>query len=152
DDVLFAKSKGEAHTHSQTKWLKADKGAANETAFTTVDTEPVSCALTAQDHKARSAKASPTIGGQVPAAKIDKPAAIKNASVFVRKLNPSSLAADEIAVVEEARFVEDSPPVLRPTSPALRYGLWWHDFVQRLQWNNGTKSRSKLFEEHRQLS
>src|SRR5947209_17007336 len=37
-------------------------------------------------------------------------------------------------------------------NPALQYGLWWHDFVQRLQWTNAMERRAELFEERRELS
>jgi hypothetical protein len=88
----------------------------------------------------------------MPAGKIDKANAIKNASVFVRKLNPSSLASDEVAAVEEARVIDDAQRVGRSTSPALQYGLWWHDFVQRLKWSDAADDLARLFEEHRQIS
>ncbi len=152
DNELFAKTGGDIHTHSQTRWLKVEKGAVNETAFAEVTTEPKSCALTAKRHQAISAETSTNTTAKLPAARIDKAAVIKNASVFIRKLNPSGLAPDEIAAVEEARFIDDAPRIARPAGAALRYGLWWHDFVQRLKWSNGAADRAKLFEEHRQIS
>ncbi len=152
DNELFAKRRDEIHAHSQTKWLKADKGAQNESAFATLTTDPAPCTLTAEHHEAKSTAGSTKSTAPLPAGKIDKAIAIKNASVFVRKLNPSTLAADEIAAVEEARFTDDARRVGRSTSPALQYGLWWHDFVQRLKWSNGADDPVKLFEEYRQIS
>jgi ATP-dependent exoDNAse (exonuclease V) beta subunit len=160
DEALFAKASGQIHSHSQSKWLKADKGAPNQTAFISVAAEPVSCQLTAQDQQARSAKMSTAVTTAAATEKIDISAAIKNAGVFVRKVNPSNLPPDEIAAIEEARFTEDLSSVPRTVGPALRYGLWWHDFAQRLQWsepdwqleteNHGYND--SLFNEYRELS
>ena len=152
DEALFAKASGEIHSHSQSKWLKADKGATNRTAFVDLSAEPVSCQLTTQDHQATSAKISAAITASAATEKIDVSAAVKNAAVFVRNVNPSNLPPDEIAAIEEARFTEDSSRVPRPAGPALRYGIWWHDLAQRLHWSNGSDGRAKVFDEHRELS
>jgi ATP-dependent exoDNAse (exonuclease V) beta subunit len=152
DNELFAKRRDEIHTHSQTKWLKADRGAHNENAFAALIADPAPCTLTAEHHEVKSTATSAQSGASLPAEKIDEANAIKNASVFVRKLNPSSLAADEVARVEEARVIDDTRRVGRSTSPALQYGLWWHDFVQRLKWSHTADDPANLFEEHRQIS
>jgi ATP-dependent exoDNAse (exonuclease V) beta subunit len=73
---------------------------------------------------------------------------MRNASAFVRKLNPSGLPSEESAALQEIRYAPSSSP--RSTSPALRYGLWWHDFVQRLPWVRAglafnSKNESELF-------
>jgi ATP-dependent exoDNAse (exonuclease V) beta subunit len=154
DNELFAKASGEIHSHSQSKWLKADKNQVNEAAFPALTTEPALCALTTQRHQAKSRAKLDKIDIQLPGAKIDKAVAIKNASVFVRKLNPSGLPSEESAALDEIRYAGSQSP--RSTSPALRYGLWWHDFVQRLPWVRGasrtgvglafnSKNESELF-------
>jgi ATP-dependent exoDNAse (exonuclease V) beta subunit len=148
DNELFAKSSGDIHTHSQSKWLKADKNDANEAAFARTGVEPASCANTAEHHRA-GARAQ-KIDIQLPTAKIDKALAIKNASVFVRKLNPSGLPSEESAALQEIRYAPS--PTLRSASPALRYGLWWHDFVQRLRWDQDSDLWNALFEEYRKTS
>jgi ATP-dependent exoDNAse (exonuclease V) beta subunit len=152
DNELFAKASGEIHSHSQSKWLKADKNEVNEAAFAAVATEPTLCALTTERHEAR-ARARARIDKsdiQLPGAKIDKAVAIQNASVFVRKLNPSGLPSEESAALEEIRYAPSLSP--RSTSPALRYGLWWHDFIQKLQWSGNPDSWHALFEEYRKTS
>ncbi|MBV9618243.1 MAG: PD-(D/E)XK nuclease family protein, partial [Verrucomicrobia bacterium] len=152
DNELFAKRGDEIHTHSQTKWLKAGKGAVNENAFVAITADPAPCTLTTQHHEARSAATSARNITTLPAGAIDKAIAIKNASVFVRKLNPSALAADEITAAKEARSIDDARRVGRSISPALQYGIWWHDFFRQLNWNNGAAHRAKVFEEQRELS
>ena len=152
DSELFAKRSDEVHNHSQTKWLKADKGAPNEAAFAAITPDSSPCTLTAKHQEASSTASSAKSSAALPAGKIDQATASKNASVFIRKLNPSTLGKDEITAVEEARFIDNARRAPRTTSPALQYGLWWHDFVQRLTWSDGTDARAELFEEHRELS
>jgi ATP-dependent exoDNAse (exonuclease V) beta subunit len=152
DNELFAKAGGEIHKDSQTRWLKANKGELNETAFANVATEPGVCARTVQHHEAKSRAKLDQIDSELPGAKIDKGSAIRNASVFVRKLNPSGLPVEEIVAVEERWKPNDLLRLPRPASPALRYGLWWHDFVQRLRWNNGSDGWNDLFQEYRRRS
>ena len=150
DNELFAKASGDIHSHSQSKWLKADKNDANEVAFARVGVEPASCALTTQRHEAKSRAKQDKIDIHLPTAKIDKAIAVQNASVFVRKLNPSGLPSEESAALEEIRSEPDRQ--LSRTSPALQYGLWWHDFIQRLSWNENPDSWSRVFDEQKSIS
>ena len=150
DDELFAKASGEIHGHSQSKWLKADKNDVNEAVFAAVATEPALCALTTQRHEAKSRAKLEEIGIQLLGAKIDKSMAVQKASVFVRKLNPSGLPSEESAALERIRYAPLPSP--RSTSPALSYGLWWHDFIQRLDWNETRDSWNRVFEKQKNLS
>src|SRR6267378_1586278 len=72
DNELFAKTSGEIHSHSQSKWLKADKNDVNEAAFAAATTEPTLCALTTQRHQAKSRAKLDKIDIQLPGAKIGK--------------------------------------------------------------------------------
>jgi ATP-dependent helicase/nuclease subunit A len=150
DNELFAKASGEIHSHSQSKWLQADKNDVNEPAFAAATTEPTLCALTTQRHEAKSRAKLDKIDIQPPGAKIDKAVAIQHARVFVRKLNPSGLPSEESAALEETRYSPSQS--LRSTSPALRYGLWWHDFIQRLPWNGNPDSWNRVFEQQKSIS
>jgi ATP-dependent helicase/nuclease subunit A len=150
DNELFAKASKEIHSHSQAKWLKADKNDVNEAAFAAAPTEPTSCALTTERQRARAEARVDRIDIRLPETKIDKEIAIKNASVFVRKLNPSGLPSEESAALEEVRYV--APDLPRSSSPALQYGLWWHHFAQQLRWTENLDSWNRLFEEQKLLS
>ena len=150
DNELFAKASGEIHSHSQSKWLKADKNDVNEAAFARAGVEPASCALTTQRHEAKSRAKLDKIDIHLPTAKIDKAIAVQNASVFVRKLNPSGLPSEESAALEQIRSEPDRQ--LSRTSPALQYGLWWHHFVQQLHWNKNLDSWNRVFEQQRIIS
>jgi ATP-dependent exoDNAse (exonuclease V) beta subunit len=150
DDELFAKASGEIHSHSQSKWLKVNKNDVNEAVFAAVATEPALCAITTQRHEAKSRANLDQVDIQMPDAKIDKSVAVQKASVFVHKLNPSGLPSEESAALEEIRYAPLPSP--RSTSPALSYGLWWHDFIQRLDWNGNRDLWNRVFDKQKNLS
>ncbi len=155
DNELFAKASGEIHSHSQSKWLKAEKNDVNAAAFARIGVEPASCSITTEYFRVRSSgRGRDGIDIQLPVAKIDKTIAIQNASVFVRKLNPSGLPSEESAALEEIRYAPRSEPdrQLSKTSPALRYGLWWHDFIQRLPWDESPNSWNRVFDQQKTMS
>src|SRR6266404_3177543 len=151
DNELFAKASGEIHGHSQSKWLKADKNDVNEAVFARVGVEPASCDKTTEYFRLRSSgRGRDGIDIRLPAAKIDKAAAIRKASVFVRKLNPSGLPSEESAALEEIRYA--APDLPRSSSPALQYGLWWHQFIQQIRWNADADSWNRVFDEQKRIS
>ncbi len=151
DEELFAKTNGEVHKDSELKWLKADRGAANEIAFTNAEREAVECSLTSEHHKAKAREKLDKIDKMPIAGKIDKNIAVKNASVFVRKLNPSGLPREEVspALGADELFRSATKP-----GPALSYGLWWHDFVRQIPWKSIRRSQTaatadEIFERYR---
>ena len=151
DENLFAKASGEIHSHSQSKWLKADKNEINQPAFAGMDAEPAVCDVTSEFFRQRvSGRGRDGIDLELPAGKIDKASAARAASVFVRKLNPSGLPPEESATAEEIRY----PSVRLPgsTSPALQYGLWWHQFAQNMDWKAQTDSWNRIFEQQKDIS
>ncbi len=151
DNELFAKASGEIHGHSQSKWLKADKNDVNEAVFARVGVEPASCDKTTEYFRLRSSgRGRDGIDIRLPAAKIDKAVAIRKASVFVRKLNPSGLPSEESAALEEIRYA--APDLPRSSSPALQYGLWWHQFIQQIRWNADADSWNRVFDEQKRIS
>ncbi len=139
DEELFAKTNGEIHKDSELKWLKADRGAANEIAFADAAREAIECSLTSEHHKAKAREKLDKIDKMPIAAKIDKNIAVKNASVFVRKLNPSGLPREEVspALGADELFRSATQP-----GPALRYGVWWHDFVRQIPWELVRRSQT----------
>src|SRR2546423_10582125 len=150
DENLFAKASGEIHSHSQLKWLKADKNETNQAAFTSIGAAPAICHTTAERQGARARDRVDQIDIRLPDGKIDNARAVRSASVFVRKLNPSGLPAEESAAAEEIRYAGVKLP--GSTSPALQYGLWWHQFVQHITWNDKTDEWERVFDEHKKIS
>jgi hypothetical protein len=62
----------------------------------------------------------------------------QKAAVFIETLSPSKFSPEEeIAPAESADAWIEIEPELRPPrieNPATRYGLWWHDFIQQVNW------------------
>ena len=143
DDNLFAKPSGEIHSHSQSKWLKADKNEFNHEAFAAMGPLPVPCAET-QRQRLQSRTRTDKNGTELAHGRIDKNVAIQRASIFVRTLTPSGLPADQTLALVESRYA--APELPRSTSPALRYGLWWHQFAQKLDWRANSDSWNQVFE------
>jgi ATP-dependent helicase/nuclease subunit A len=150
DNALFAKPGGEISSRSQSKWLRAHKDI-NERAFASIATEATPCDETTERQRVRAGARESKIDIALPPGKIYPVAAIKNASVFVRKLNPSGLPAEEPAAIEQVRYAP-SPQLAKSTSPALRYGLWWHDFVRKISWTRNDSDSNDIFEQLKQVS
>jgi ATP-dependent helicase/nuclease subunit A len=157
DRELFANANGEIHKDSQIKWLRCDTGGCNERTFAAVSIEAAVCSATAAHQKKSRA--------MIESAKLTEPAALppvsfengrKRAENFVHTLNPSEFSAGEERLV--ATRVDNygethgaiKPPVL--VTPATRYGLWWHDFIQQIPWNADVSSWERIFQANRPLS
>src|SRR5205085_9822322 len=108
------------------------------------------CAATDQHQRRKAETRAHKIEIQLPEGKIDKSSAVGVASVFVRKLNPSGLPAEEPAAAQQFRYAGVKLP--NATSPALQYGLWWHYFAQRLSWNDKGEEWERFFDEQKKFS
>ena len=63
-------------------------------------------------------------------------------------MNPSGVPREEVP----AEWMADHIDRPAAASPALRYGVWWHAFAQRLPWNSEMNSWEKIFEASKSLS
>ena len=150
DENLFAKASGEIHSHSQSKWLKADKSQVNAPAFADIGGEPNACATTAEHQQRKAGARAAKLDIQMPAEKIDKASAVRRASAFVQKLNPSGLPLEETPGLPEIQYAVAERP--RSTGPALQYGLWWHQLVQELDWRGTVDSWKRVFDKQKDIS
>src|SRR5262249_50553357 len=150
DEQLFAKPNGEIHSHSDSKWLKADKNELNQAAFAAMAIQPAACPDTTERQRLKTQASAQKIDIELPDGRIDKNAAIRRASIFVRALTPSGLPAEQTLAALESR--QTAPDLPRSTSPALRYGLWWHRFAQKLEWNSDANDWNRVFERHEATS
>src|SRR5262249_30297923 len=129
DHELFAKQKGGIHSSSQMKWLRADEGEANRSVMENIATEAVPCEKTMAYQKKAIQEKNAKIDKQSLPESVDGKAAARNASAFVQTLNPSRLAPEKI--LETANWSENLKAPAT-SSPALRYGVWWHDLMQQI--------------------
>jgi ATP-dependent exoDNAse (exonuclease V) beta subunit len=149
DHELFAKASGEAHSASHVRWLRADKAEINYEFVTAVSANPSECSMTATHLEKNSTANADKIDNQLGGEKIDKKAALANASDFVRKMNPSGLPAEGISTDEIWMTVERPAP---SASPAVRYGVWWHEFAQKLNWSANAVDGDDILETGELLS
>jgi ATP-dependent exoDNAse (exonuclease V) beta subunit len=143
DHELFAKKSGGVHSSSQMKWLRVDETGTNRVVRENISTEAVACEkTTAHQKKAAQAKSAKIDNQSLPEG-VNREAAARNASVFVQTLNPSRLAPERI--VETANWSENLKAPAT-SSPALRYGVWWHELMQQIAWEPESESWKQVFE------
>jgi ATP-dependent exoDNAse (exonuclease V) beta subunit len=141
DQEFFAKSSGELHKDSQAKWLRADNE--NSEVLDRISPAANECLKTIAYQAKEIGKPEelpPAFGV------IDNELTQTNASIFVRKINPSELPRQE----DQEREYWISPGVERihaASTPALRYGVWWHEFVRHISWRDGERNWKAMFEQ-----
>ena len=154
DRQFFAKSNGSIHSHSQIKWLRADAGEPNAQHLAALLEEPDVCAQTARRQQMIPRAETRENFGSRDTGWIDQ--ARQQAARFIRTVIPSKLAMEEEtrAVDHDEVWIEIEPELrpLRIDNPATRYGVWWHDFVQRVPWLNECAAWDKIFAAHHAAS
>jgi ATP-dependent exoDNAse (exonuclease V) beta subunit len=142
DRELFLDSKGKLSRRAHLKLLLGEAPDANAEQFDTLTTTPRECALTsaAALKLQTETDALPSLP-EVVDQKVLR-TACRHAADFVRKINPSDLPAEEISVDEIWSAAERIPA---SASPAIRYGVWWHEFVQQISWPGDAASWDEVF-------
>jgi ATP-dependent exoDNAse (exonuclease V) beta subunit len=76
----------------------------------------------------------------------------QSAARFIRTLSPSKFAAEEEVrpVVTDDAWIEMEPELRPPRidNPATRYGVWWHNFVQKIPWLSDATAWDEVFAAH----
>jgi ATP-dependent helicase/nuclease subunit A len=153
DEEIFARSNGEMQNDSQLKCLLGEKQI-NRPHFDRLGIEPTACPETARSGE--QLDAGPALTTQ-PFPQMDRnefKLAKHRAATFVRKFNPSGYGeesdrAPTDGIYEQASLITVARST--PDTPATLYGRWWHDFVQRISWNEET-SWKQTFDEHQVTS
>jgi ATP-dependent exoDNAse (exonuclease V) beta subunit len=149
DRELFLDSKGKLSRRAHLKLLLGEAPDANAEQFDTLTTMPQECALTsaAALKLPSETEALPPLP-EVVDQKVLRTAG-RRATDFVRKINPSDLPAEEISADEIWAAVERIPA---SASPAIRYGIWWHELVQQIPWDRDAAVWDEIFEANRTSS
>ncbi|MGI8435535.1 MAG: UvrD-helicase domain-containing protein [Chthoniobacterales bacterium] len=134
---LYATTNANQPKKSQIKWLRCEDGGCNHGEFFLLGDEARAEAKTAAHQKTKAAERSQR--RNVPTLPMTKRSGAPSASKFVQKISPSGLA--------EAFATESVGDVAHPEriplragafdNEATRFGHWWHDFVQKLDWRQG---------------
>jgi len=150
DRQFFAKTNGSIHSNSQIKWLRADAKEPNENCFAELPGELTGCAETTRRQQNISRVQTRENFTRRETGWLDR--ARRNADHFVRITVPSKLAAEEhFAPFDGDEVWLEVESELRPPridNPATRYGVWWHDFAQRIPWLKAPSSWDELFAAH----
>lgn len=149
DHKLFAKRNGQVHSASQMRWFRADERETNWTTMLSLSTAAIACEKTAAHHQEAAQAKRDKIDHQSWPEMVDAKVGAKNASEFVQTINPSRLPAERIV---EAGDWSENLKTPAAFSPALRYGVWWHEFMQQLPWDLDGESWKRIFERNKATS
>src|SRR5216117_108424 len=148
DAGLFRGKRG-VHTDTQLKWLQADVNEPNAAIISDLSDEATACEQTAARHKDRAPE---LIVDSLRALRLETgwvDIARQSAASILETVTPSQFAPEEelsrSPSVEEWIELE---PELRPPrmdNPAKRYGVWWHDFAEQIDWRSEPKKWSETF-------
>ncbi len=162
DADFFRGSKGQVHSDTQLKWLKADVGEPNAEILAAAGTEGNACDETAARQRDLKTEAVPKSLGALPLETGWIDIARQKAGTIIETVSPSRFAPEEEVTAKSPSTEEwiEIEPELRPPridNPATRYGVWWHHFTEQLVWVRAglafdTNEQSKLWDETFQMT
>ena len=148
DRQFFLNSRRKFHRNSQISLLRAGDGECNCETVAALSNKTLECTET--HHRQRSA----TIGhvseqfGTREFGWIDD--ARREATRFVHTMVPSKFAQEQQIESEATAdaWVEIEPELRPPRveNPATRYGIWWHEFAQKIPWRSDRDMWRATFE------
>jgi ATP-dependent exoDNAse (exonuclease V) beta subunit len=151
DADYFRGKRGGVHSDTQLKWLQADAKERNAEIISSLPDEATACELTAAWHKERvpDLVAESLLLLRLETGWID--IARQRAASIIETVTPSQFAPTEEEPSESPSVEEwiELEPELRPPridNPAKRYGIWWHDFAEQIDWWSEPKRWSETLE------
>jgi len=159
DRQFFLNSRGHFHRDSQIRWLRAGDGECNCDVVTALSNEAWECVETRKRQKSAPRECVSEHLGKRELGWIDD--ARRQAAQFVHTISPSKFAPasaeatagrpeKEIEPMDRADVWLEIEPELRPPrieNPATRYGVWWHDFAQKIPWHSHPGAWQAAFDE-----
>ena len=150
-DAEFFRGKRGVHSDTQLKWLKADANEPNYKVVSSLSNQAAACEKTAARHKQSAPEPVPdTLRAlRLETGWVD--IARQQAACIIRTVAPSQFAPEEEP--DETRDADvwlEIEPELRPPrieNPATRYGIWWHDFAQKIPWHSHPGAWEAAFDE-----
>lgn len=139
DRELFAKRDGASPSTSLTRWLQSDRHEPNAPEFDRLAAEPLAHTATSQFQAAKEAEEK-SLGQTSGLPPIELAPAQAHAEEFPRRFVPSGFtrtgAATGATGADEWNDAENEFRATVLPSAATRYGVWWHDLVQRMPWSS----------------
>jgi len=148
DRQFFLNSRRQFHRNSQISLLRAGDGACNCEAVAALSNEARECRQTRERQRCAPLEYISENFGTRELGWIDD--ARRQAARFVHTISPSKFTQEqEIEADETADAWIEIEPDLRPPrvgNPATRYGIWWHEFAQKIQWHSQPDEWQAAFE------
>jgi ATP-dependent exoDNAse (exonuclease V) beta subunit len=146
DGELF----GQAPAESLTKWFRSDRGQSNEPDVTGLAIKASACSKTRafQSDSALREKESKEI------AELPEPVlgiATSRAADFFREIHPSNFISEAADIERTGAAWKEAEIEFRAQtlpSPATRYGVWWHEFAQKIPWRLPPEDWRAAFEKN----
>jgi ATP-dependent exoDNAse (exonuclease V) beta subunit len=149
-DAEFFRGKRGVHSDTQIKWLKADANEPNYKAVSSLSNQAAACEKTVARRKQRAPEpVSDTLHtlsletGWVDIAR-------RQAACIIQTVTPSQFGPEEEpGETPHAEEWIEIEPELRPPrieNPATRYGIWWHEFAEKIPWTSEEDAWRTAFE------
>jgi ATP-dependent helicase/nuclease subunit A len=148
DRQFFLNSRRRFHRNSQISLLRAGDGECNCEALAALSNEVRGCTET---HRRQRAVTIAHVSEQLGTREIGWiDDARRKAARYVHTIVPSKFAQEQ-KVEPEANpdsWIEIDPELRPPRveNPATRYGIWWHEFAQKIPWRSEQNMWSAAFE------
>ena len=154
DRELFAKKGGAAPSTSLTTWFRSDQGQRNEPYLFGLETKAAACEATRSFQSSQKQNATDVKLSALPQISIS--ISRTAAAEFPHRSTPSSFTPDDAIVAstgaDKRKETESEFRATTVPSSATRYGIWWHELMQQIRWNDGPAVWDKLFEKTRASS
>jgi ATP-dependent exoDNAse (exonuclease V) beta subunit len=150
DRQFFLNSRGQFHRNSQISLLRAGGGECNCDVVAALSNDARECAETRDRQRSAPLEHIPEQFGSRELGWIDD--ARREASRFIHTISPSKFAQgqkiESDAMVDAWIEIEPELGSQRVGNAATRYGIWWHDFAQRIPWHLQQHAWQAVFEEN----
>jgi ATP-dependent exoDNAse (exonuclease V) beta subunit len=148
DRQFFLNSRGQLHRNSQISLLRARDRECNCQAVAALSNEARECTETRDRQRSAPLEHIPEQFGTRELGWIDD--ARRQAARFVHTIIPSKFAQEqetEPEITPDA-WIEIEPELRPPRvgNPATRYGIWWHEFAQKIPWHSPRDAWQAAFE------
>jgi ATP-dependent helicase/nuclease subunit A len=148
DRQFFLNSRGQFHRNSQISLLRAADGECNCEVVAALSNKARECTETRDRQRSAPLELVSEQFGMRELGWIDD--ARRQAARFVHTISPSKFAQEQEGESEPIAdaWIEIEPELRSPRveNPATRYGIWWHDFAQKIPWHSQRDEWEATFE------
>ena len=148
DRQFFVNSRGKFHRNSQISLLRAGSGECNCEVVAALSNKARECPETRDRQRSAPVEHVSEQFGKRELGWIDD--ARRQAARFVNTISPSKFAQEQEIEPEATAdaWIETEPELRSPRvgNPATRYGIWWHQFAQKIPWHRKRDTWQAAFE------